>query len=484
VKGPPTTLPVSSGSGASRPNIVFVLTDDLTWNLLRYMPHVLAMEQNGLTFPRYFVTDSLCCPSRTSIFTGQFPHDTGVFTNSGKDGGFNAFISHGDQSKTFAAVLRSRGYQTGLFGKFLNLYDPSTATAGQQPYIPPGWSAWDVADAGGYREYNYHLAVGRQVGAYGSSPSDYLTSVLSTKASQFIAASSEAHRPFFAEVSTFAPHSPFVPAPPDVKKFRQLPLPETPAFGRPVRNPPTWLANVPPLTSSDRAKLTRDFRLRVRDVQSVDRMVAHLETELRSLGEARNTYFVFSSDNGLHLGEHNLREGKQTAFDTDTNVPLIVTGPGVPHGTATSALVQNIDLAPTFETIAGATPPSTVDGHALNKLLHAAAPRSWRTAVLIEHHGPVTYQTDPDYQGPASGHPPTYEAMRTDQYLYVEYQDGDHEFYNLATDPYELDNRYAQLSPVNKAILHATLTRMRTCHGSLACWDAQHPPPLAIGSTG
>jgi len=68
-------------SAARPPNVVFVLTDDLAWNLVRYMPHVQQLQRRGLTFSRYFVTDSLCCPSRSAIFTGRFPHDTGIFTN-------------------------------------------------------------------------------------------------------------------------------------------------------------------------------------------------------------------------------------------------------------------------------------------------------------------------------------------------------------------------------------------------------------------
>src|SRR5690349_4835578 len=87
--GPPTT------GSADRPNIVFILTDDLSWNLVQYMPHVLQMEKDGTTFNNYVVTDSLCCPSRSSIFTGDFPHDTGVFTNNSPDGGFDVFHSRG-----------------------------------------------------------------------------------------------------------------------------------------------------------------------------------------------------------------------------------------------------------------------------------------------------------------------------------------------------------------------------------------------------
>ena len=103
---------LSAASGDQRhgepPNIVFVLTDDLSWNLVRYMPHVLAMERAGATFSKYFVTDSLCCPSRTSIMTGLLPHDSGVFNNSGGDGGFSAFQRHDDEHRTFAGRVAAR----------------------------------------------------------------------------------------------------------------------------------------------------------------------------------------------------------------------------------------------------------------------------------------------------------------------------------------------------------------------------------------
>jgi N-acetylglucosamine-6-sulfatase len=76
---------------------VFVLTDDLAWNLVSHMPHVVAMQKAGMTFSKYYVVDSLCCPSRSAIFTGEYPHDDGVFTNAGKDGGYLAYNAHGDQ---------------------------------------------------------------------------------------------------------------------------------------------------------------------------------------------------------------------------------------------------------------------------------------------------------------------------------------------------------------------------------------------------
>ena len=119
-----------------RPNIIFILADDLAWNLVAYMPHVLQMQKDGVTFDSYFVTDSLCCPSRTSMLTGKFPHDSGVFTNTGNDGGYATFVSKGNETQTFASVLSASGYRTALMGKYLNGYEPTVLA------VPPGWTEW------------------------------------------------------------------------------------------------------------------------------------------------------------------------------------------------------------------------------------------------------------------------------------------------------------------------------------------------------
>ena len=168
-------------SVSTGPNIVFVLTDDVSVNLMQYMPHVAAMEQEGTTFENHFVVDSLCCPSRTSIFTGEYPHDDGVFTNGGADGGYPAFNRNGDAINSFAPALQHAGYRTALLGKYLNEYLP-----GDPPAL--GWDEWDV---GGYAypEFNYDLNENGKVQHYGSAPSDYLTNVLSQKATHFVSTS-------------------------------------------------------------------------------------------------------------------------------------------------------------------------------------------------------------------------------------------------------------------------------------------------------
>jgi hypothetical protein len=117
------------------------------------------------------------------------------------------------------------------------------------------------------------------------------------------------------------------------------------------------------------------------------------------------------------------------------------------------------------------------DGHSLLPLFHGRTPAGWRNAALIEHHAPLITTLDPDFQQPASGRPTTYEAMRTPGYLYVEYADGELEFYDLRRDPFELDNIASSLTPQQLTLLHTELLAMKHCHGS-GCWSATHVAPL------
>jgi len=465
------------------PDIVFVLTDDLSLDLLRYMPHVLAMESEGLSFENYFVSDSLCCPSRASIFTGDFPHDTGVFSNFGPGGGFNAFYKRGDERHVFPIALQRVGYVTALMGKYLNGYLESRGHAadGQvtsvpATYVPPGFSDWDVA-GWGYPEFNYTLNQNGTLHHYGHRPSDYLTDVIARDGVSFINHTAQSGKPFFLELATFAPHSPYVPAPEDAHDYPGLRAPRPPNFDTLPTDAPRWLAGRRSLDQKQIAKINAAFRRRVQSVQAVDRMIGTIEQTLAADGIARDTYLIFSSDNGLHTGEYRLMPGKLTAFDTDIHVPLVVVGPGVPAGRTTPAMTENIDLAKTFTAIGGTTIRS--DGHSLLGLMHGQRPPRWRDAILVEHHGGLMSPFDPDYQQSPSGNPTTYEAMRTPGFLYVEYSDGEREFYDLRTDPFELHNLAVELTSSQLAQLHSELARIERCHGGGRCWAAMHVRPLA-----
>ncbi len=489
---------------AHGPNIVFILTDDLSWDLInrRFAPHIAALERRGETFDHYFVADSLCCPSRATIFTGEFPHDTGVISNTAPSGGYVKFQRRRLGRRTFAVPLARRGYATSLLGKYLNGYgDPMRSR--WRTRVPPGWDDWHVANSTGYQEFRYLLddnghtdfyggprgactpgGVAADIASAGRRGDSYGVDILSRDATAFIARA--AGRPFALEVATFAPHRPYTPSPRNACDFPGLRAPRDPSFDASNVDPPAWLGVRPPLSATELDTIDRSYRLRAQSVESVDALVARVEARLRALGELRHTYIVFSSDNGYHMGQHRLTWGKMTAFDTDIRVPLIVAGPRVPHGRVVHQVAQNTDLYPTFVALAGGHPHPGVDGHSLVALLHPHhhASLRWRTLALVEHRGHARSPLDPDFEdGKLGGDPTTYTALRIStrhlrhfpgpvEAVYVEYTDGEREFYDIKRDPYERHNLAFHLTRPQRHELHHLLHRLRHCHGPHACWRA------------
>ena len=415
--------------------------------------------------------DSLCCPSRATIFTGKYPHNTGVFTNGGRDGGFFAFHNNGLEEETFATRLRSAGYKTALMGKYLNGYTPSLSVDGQELYVPPGWDELDVGGKG-YAGFDYalnengrytlrhrrrglpHRRRGGQGSRLGQPRHDGQETVLPGDA-------------------PFAPHAPYTPAPRHETWFLDLKAPRTPAFNEVnMSDKPSWLKKRKVLRRLQVSTIDDDFRMRAQAVQAIDEMIGNLRDTLAARGQLSNTYILFTSDNGLHMGEHRLAAGKQTAFETDIHVPMVVTGPGVPHGWRLPQITSPIDLYPTFAELAGAKVPKSVDGRSLKPLLDGMKPTGWRQAVIVEHHGPDVTRSDPDFPGPFGGNPPSYTALRTGTGTYVEYTNGDREYYNLRKDPYELSNTAKSLPSLTRGRLHTQLTAISKCSGLASCWTA------------
>ena len=462
------TLAISTLSWAQRPNVVFVLADDFSSNLVAYMPHLQAMQKEGLSFDRYFVTNSLCCPSRATIFTGQMPHNTQVMTNEAPTGGYEAFVAHHNPAKSFAPALQAAGYKTAMMGKYLNGYHP-----GKHP-IPVGWSDWFVVGGGGYSSYNYQVSDNGKLVHFGHRSTDYVTDVLAARADAFIRAAGA--QPFFIEIATFAPHAPYTPAPRHAHEFSGLKAPRSPAFAwRAVANAPLWLRQIPALSAKDLSRLDETFRKRVQSVQAIEEMLGKLRATLAATGKTNTTYVVFSADNGLHLGEYSLRSGKMTPFDIDVRVPLIVAGPGVAQGRTSEALVANIDLAPTFAAWAGATLPSRTDGRSFADLLQGALATGGRQMLSIEHLNHEHRADDPDAPTPYGANPPTYTALRSANFLYVEYATGEMAYYDLSADPHQLNNQLNMLPMQKREQLHEALLAHKNCMGQ-TCRQAQDKP--------
>jgi N-acetylglucosamine-6-sulfatase len=283
------------------------------------------------------------------------------------------------------------------------------------------------------------------------------------------------------EIATFAPHAPYTPAPRDAAALPGLRAPRTSAFNAaPAADTPKWLLAHPPLSDANIAAIDRDFRKHAQSVLAVDAMIGALQAAVAAMGEAGNTYFVFSSDNGYHMGEHRLMPGKMTAFDTDIHVPLVVTGPGVPATLTVEEIAMNIDLYSTFIELGGAVAPASIDGRSLVPLLHGQKVAEWRRLALVEHRGPHKDPDDPDAPALRSGNPTTYEAIRGLTFLYVEYADGEREYHDLVADPDELRNTFASLSSEEKAALHAALGAVKICQGANSCRAAERPSSSAM----
>jgi arylsulfatase A-like enzyme len=162
-----------------------------------------------------------------------------------------------------------------------------------------------------------------------------------------------------------------------------------------------------------------------------------------------------------------------TPFEIDIHVPLVVVGPGVPKGQTVNAIVENIDLCPTLTELGGASLPTSPDGHSLVPMLHGMPVADWRHVALIEHRRPFRDSSDPDAPIAHSANPPSYEALRTENALYVEYEDGDIAYYDLNRDPDELTNLASSLPETHRRQLHDILSANKECRGAQTCWDAQ-----------
>lgn len=446
-----------------RPNIVFVLADDLDARSIVHMPSLRSLLiEEGTTFENSFVTHSVCCPSRASIFTGQHSHNHKVRTNTPPHGGFAKFRSQGHEKSNIATWLRDGGYRTVLIGKYLNKYPPEDET-----YVPPGWDDW-YARIGSIAYYDYRLNENGKVVTYGGDEKDYFTDVLARHATDYIRRNADDGRPFFMYLATGAPHKPYTPARRHEGKFAGEKAPRTPSFDEAdVGDKPGWVRERPSFGSERIAKIDGKYRERLEALLAVDEMLADIFEELRTSGELENTYVVFTSDHGYHLGEHRLGTGKRTAYEESIRVPLVVRGPDVPAGASRRQFALNIDLAPTFADLAEVGAPRTVDGRSLAPLLTRDPPSTWRSDFLVGYR---------KFDGSGyMGDIPGYEALRTQEHKYVEYESGERELYDLEADPYELENLHGSAGPALEERLEARLAALRGCAGE-GCRTAEVAP--------
>jgi len=444
----------SLASGGPRPNVIVIMTDDQDTASLSVMPNVRRLlAGQGTTYVNSFVGYPLCCPSRATYLTGQYPHNHGVLGNAAPDGGY--YRLRGEE--TLPVWLSRAGYETVHIGKYLNGYGTRNPLE-----VPPGWGEWyGSVDPTTYRMWGYTLNENGRLRTYGRAdvedPELYQADVYAAKAVDYVHRKAPGDAPFFLSLAPIAAHVEGAsaaagdrnprPAPRHHGAFADAALPRPPSFNEPdVRDKPAHIQALPRLGPAAIARITKDYRSRLESLQSVDEAIAAVVQALRATGELDNTVIAFTSDNGWLQGEHRIPRGKTHPYEESAGVPLILRGPGIAAGARAAAPVGNIDLAPTILAAAQARAGITVDGRSLLQ------PPPTDRAILI-------------VSGPRSSGR-WYAAIRTARYLYVEHSTGEQELYDLPADPYQRRSRHADPGYAQtRQALAARLRQLRTCAG-------------------
>ncbi len=540
------------------PSFVLIQTDDQTLDELyatfsaypgapetRAMPNTLELlAKKGETFNRYYVSYPLCCPSRVSLLTGRYAHNTGVKGNVQPNGGYFGFSFRAANEHNLATWLHGAGYRTIHIGKFLNGY-------GDEPYdngtaVPPGWDAWHTvlnADTHHYF-YGYTLNNNGQVSEpYGDSgswetreygtrdeygcpfeptegnPCLYETDVFNWMAREELLATPP-EQPLYMQLDYAAPHGDFrhpagpEPAPRHYDWFKGAPLPHDRSEGFDegnVSDKPAFIREAEHLTPSDKRTYRVYYDKALESLRSIDDGVKEVVDTLGELHRLRNTYILFTSDNGFFYGEHRLIGGKFLAYEPATHLPFLIRGPGIKPDSSTGELAGNIDIAPTILELAGVEPDKSVDGRSMVPFLRDPELRTRRPLLFesfvqtsdVEANGAISSTGEGD-GGQAGGNgstgtrqngssgaqssstaqasllapPLNYEGIRLGPYKYIAWPDGEKELYNINKDPNELNNivKEPNYYPIRN-FLHRQLRRFENCVGR-ECREVTPPLPL------
>jgi N-acetylglucosamine-6-sulfatase len=422
----------------ARPNIVFVLVDDLRWDDIAVAGHPFVETPNidrlaaqGARLVNAFASTPLCSPSRASILTGQYVRTNGIVDNTARDS-----ASH--RLATFAIPLKDAGYRTGFFGKWHMGNDDSPR---------PGWSRWGAMRGQGE-------AVNPSLNLDGTRRvvPGYVTDVLTDQVVGFIRDTSRApfmvflaHKALHPNVTqgndgrrrTMAADQPegFVPAPRHAGRYANAVVPRRPNALRAPEGKPALQRRIPGLPPLSPATGTsdRDVRARLEMLLGVDESLGRIVATLDSLGQLDNTIIVLTSDHGYFYGEHGLDQERRLAYDETARIPLIVRYPRVARAGSTPAqMVQTIDFASTLLAMAGVTDTVRRQGVSLVPVLDGSA-TTWRTSLFLEYNTDIVFPRTLTMG---------YDAVRTDRYTYIVYRElpGMEELYDVVADPYQMTN--------------------------------------------
>ncbi|KAI1427738.1 arylsulfatase [Xylaria sp. FL1777] len=456
-------VPVCFGIGdqVRRPNIVFVMTDDQDLHLgsLNYQPVVRReLAEKGTTFSRHYVTVAKCCPSRASLLRGMAGHNTNITEVSAPGGNYDKWLISGQNEDYLPHWLVAAGYNAEYIGKIMNGYN--TANYNQPP---AGWT--HIQTAVDDYTYEYNNAVFSLNGETPISyPGYHQSDIISAMALDRIENLAAQNKPFFLGISPTTPHVELGPGKwpvPPVRYANEFPNLKAP---RSVNwNPDdayqqqkaSWIKGLPLMNDTTIAKLDGLYRARTQSLLGVDDIVEDVIAKLEEKGLIENTYIIYTSDNGWHIGNHRVSAGKSLQFKESSNVPFIVRGPGVPANKISLLPGAHLDLAPTFLDIAGLSPkdaayPPFLDGRSLlanwkhpeEEPNQCPAEGGGHEVINVEYWGRGEEETPWGVIDHPNNSYKTLRIVRPDggTYLYSKWCTGEAELYETASDPGELTN--------------------------------------------
>ena len=422
------------GQDSDRPNIVFLLLDDVRYDDIVghpfiELPHLTRLVEEGASFERFFTSAPLCSPSRAVFMSGKYPYRNGIIDN-----GERAEQSH--RMVTFPKLLHDAGYRTGFFGKWHMGHEDDSPR--------PGFDRW-VSFVG----QGVYFDPGLNVDGEPATGTGYMTDILTDEAVSFIEASS-GEQPFLAVIAHKAVHPEifpdfvrtFPPAPGDEGLYSgaqldrapnwRVPMTGKPALSRPVdyNDPRSPEGGLPDDVIFDRLRM----------LSAVDRGIGRIIEALDSSGVLDETVFVVTSDQGFFYGEFGLAQERRLAYEPSIHIPLIVRYPPlVAAGSTPDQLASNVDIAPTLLQLGGTAVPSDMDGASLVPAFEDST-FTVRDDLLLEYY---TDEVFPRLQNMG------YKALRTERYKYIRYEEleGMDELYDLESDPFELDNLLPDRAP-------------------------------------
>jgi N-acetylglucosamine-6-sulfatase len=390
-----------------RPNVVFILIDDLRYDAMSYAghpfsrtPHIDRLVREGVLFKNAFVTTSLCSPSRGSFLTGCYAHKHEVFGNAGKDPN-PAFT-------TFPQLLQKAGYETAFMGKW-------HMAAANSPR--PGFDHWVSFSGQGNYNKNTLNVDGKVV-----SSENYVTDELTDYAVEFLKKKHD--KPFMLYLSHKAVHGPFAPAPRHANLYSGVQIESR-------NNPKDNLATKPPWGRQMDKNWKSQILSYFQTLAAVDESVGRVLDTLKEIDALDNTAIIFAGDNGYFHGEHGGMWDKRAAYEPSMRIPLVMRYPRLAEpGTACNELVLNIDLAPTLLELAGVPIPGAMQGQSWLAALQGGPGRESFLYEYFQENGDRFKR-------------PTVLAVRTKRWKYVTYpldSSFTAELYDIQNDPDELDN--------------------------------------------